>query len=154
MIATRPAVSCTQRGGFFFAAPGLNASRVQNSGVVLCLLLTRAQLRVYAHACVCMHACMRVHACLYGCGWRVGADDHVVPGGYATPAQLVVPLHTKWLLLWTDPFSGALTLCRATPRSWLSHGETIAVKRAPTAGALLVFCLGPVHVTRTLILLG
>ena len=82
------------------------------------------------------------HVCTRGswtCFESRGLPNFTPAGGYATPAQLVVPLHTKWLLLWTDPASGALTLCRGTPRSWLDHGETIAVKRAPTTGGRVAF---------------
>ena len=54
-------------------------------------------------------------------------------GGYASPAQMVVPLHTKFMLVFEDPISGSLQLCKAIPRSWLQEGERVVVRQAPTS---------------------
>ena len=54
-------------------------------------------------------------------------------GGYASPAQMVVPLHLKWALVFEDPVTGVLWLCKTIPRSWLNTGERVAVRRAPTS---------------------
>jgi len=52
---------------------------------------------------------------------------------------MVVPLHTKWMLVWEDPQDASLTLCKATPRAWLAHGNTIGVENAPIRGGRISF---------------
>eukprot|EP01052_Picozoa_sp_SAG31_P019103 SAG31_NODE_1381_length_8580_cov_5.632590_5_plen_834_part_00 len=54
-------------------------------------------------------------------------------GGYASPAQMVVPLHAKFMLVFEDPITSNLQLCKAIPRSWLQTGERVAVRQAPTS---------------------
>jgi hypothetical protein len=44
-----------------------------------------------------------------------------------------VPLHTKWMLVWEEPLTRSVTLCKGTPRAWLAHGERILVAHAPTS---------------------
>ena len=51
---------------------------------------------------------------------------------YATPAQLVVPLMARWLLVFEDPHSGDLWLAKAAPRDWFADGQHFWVKDAPT----------------------
>jgi hypothetical protein len=51
---------------------------------------------------------------------------------YCVPAQLVVPLMVRWMLVFEEPLSQTLWLCKATPRSWLEEGKTVAVSHAPT----------------------
>jgi hypothetical protein len=51
---------------------------------------------------------------------------------YCTPAQLTVPLLTRWMLVFEEPASDVLWLAKATPRDWLEDGKTIAVTNAPT----------------------
>ena len=51
---------------------------------------------------------------------------------YCTPAQLVVPMMTRWMLVFEDPESSTLWLAKVTPRSWLEDGKKIAVSGAPT----------------------
>ena len=51
---------------------------------------------------------------------------------YCTPAQLVVAMMTKWLLVFEDPVSETLWLGKATPRAWLEDGKTISIAEAPT----------------------
>src|SRR5208282_6512668 len=51
---------------------------------------------------------------------------------YCTPAQLVVALMTRWLLVFEDPESNTLWLGKAVPREWLSDGKTTAVSGAAT----------------------
>ena len=51
---------------------------------------------------------------------------------YCTPAQLVVALMTRWLLVFEDPQSETLWLGKAVPRKWLEDGKTTAVSEAPT----------------------
>jgi len=53
-------------------------------------------------------------------------------GPYCTPAQLVVPLMTRWMLAFEDPQSDTLWLAKATPRDWLEDGRKIAVSGVPT----------------------
>jgi hypothetical protein len=51
---------------------------------------------------------------------------------YCTPAQLVVPLMTKWMLVFEDPVSETLWLGKAIPQAWLEDGKAISVAEAPT----------------------
>lgn len=74
------------------------------------------------------------HDCSRGswtCFETRGLPNWTPAGGYATPAQAVVPLHVRWMLLFEDPINYTVTLLKTTPRSWLSSGERIAVRDAP-----------------------
>jgi hypothetical protein len=51
---------------------------------------------------------------------------------YCTPAQLVVALMTRWLLVFEDPQSETLWLGKAIPRPWLEDGKSTSVSQAPT----------------------
>ena len=51
---------------------------------------------------------------------------------YCTPAQLVVSLMTRWLLVFEDPQSETLWLGKAVPRAWLEDGKSTSVSDAPT----------------------
>jgi hypothetical protein len=51
---------------------------------------------------------------------------------YCTPAQLVVSLMTRWLLVFEDPQSETLWLGKAIPRKWLEDGKITSVSGAPT----------------------
>ena len=51
---------------------------------------------------------------------------------YCAPAQMTVPLLTRWMLVFEEPTSDVLWLAKATPRSWLADGQHIAVTNAPT----------------------
>lgn len=51
---------------------------------------------------------------------------------YCTPAQLVVELMTRWVLVFEDPESDTLWLGKAIPREWLADGKTVKVAGAPT----------------------
>ena len=84
------------------------------------------------------------HVCTRGswtCFESRGIPNWTPAGGYTTPSQSIVPLHVKWMLVWEDPLlADTVVLCKTTPRSWLQHGETIAVSRAPiTLGARVSF---------------
>ena len=79
------------------------------------------------------------HDCTRGswtCFESRGIPNWTPAGGYTTPSQSIVPLNVKWMLAWEDPMDFAkVTLLKATPRSWLAAGETIAVQNSPlTAG--------------------
>ena len=58
---------------------------------------------------------------------------------YCAPAQLTVPILTKWMLVFEDPLGSDLWLAKATPRRWLEHGCKIAVTDAPTSRGLVSF---------------
>jgi hypothetical protein len=60
----------------------------------------------------------------------LGAKQFAAP--YCTPAQMVVPLLTRWMLVFEDPATDELWLAKGTPRSWLEDGKRIAVTGAPT----------------------
>ena len=51
---------------------------------------------------------------------------------YCTPAELVVALMTRWLLVFEDPESTTLWLGKAVPRKWLEDGKTTTISAAPT----------------------
>jgi hypothetical protein len=51
---------------------------------------------------------------------------------YCTPAQLVVPLVARWMLVFEDPESETLWIAKAVPRDWLADGKTTAARRVPT----------------------
>lgn len=69
-------------------------------------------------------------------GWTAPETRSILPGNviapYATPAQLVVPLMTRWLLVFEDPQADVVWLGKAIPRDWLVHGKRVSVKAAPT----------------------
>lgn len=74
------------------------------------------------------------HACSRGswtCFETRGLPNWTPAGGYSTPSQVVVPLHVRWMLVFVDPMNHIVTLCKATPRSWLEPGERIAVRNVP-----------------------
>ena len=51
---------------------------------------------------------------------------------YCAPSQALLPLLTKWMLVFDDPATQTLWLGKAVPRVWLSPGERVSVQRAPT----------------------
>jgi hypothetical protein len=51
---------------------------------------------------------------------------------YCTPAQLIVPLMTKWILVFEDPQSDILWFGKSMPQSWLEDGQKVSVSNAPT----------------------
>jgi hypothetical protein len=69
-------------------------------------------------------------------GWLAPETHNLLPEGsaapYATPAQLAVPMVTRWLLVFEDPESETLWLGKGLPRDWLRDGEVVAVEGAPT----------------------
>lgn len=60
---------------------------------------------------------------------------------YCSPAQMTVPLLTRWMLVFEEPASDVVWLAKGTPRSWLAGGNTIAVSNAPTRWGSLSFSL-------------
>jgi len=64
---------------------------------------------------------------------------------YCVPAQLVVPLMVKWMLVFEEPDADVLWLCKATPRRWLAPGRHsgMAVTRATTRWGLVSFAVTP-----------
>jgi hypothetical protein len=60
---------------------------------------------------------------------------------YCTPAQLVVALMTKWLLVFEDPQSDTVWLGKAVPRDWLEDGKTTRVEDAPTQWGRIGFSM-------------
>ena len=66
-------------------------------------------------------------------------DEGVAP--YCTPAQLVVALMTKWLLVFEDPQSETVWLGKGVPREWLQDGKKTSVSDAPTRWGRLGFTI-------------
>jgi hypothetical protein len=60
---------------------------------------------------------------------------------YCSPAQLVVPLMLRWLLVFEDPEADVLWLGRGMPRPWLSDGKLISVASAPTRWGRVGFAI-------------
>jgi hypothetical protein len=60
---------------------------------------------------------------------------------YCVPAQLVIPLMAKWMLVFEEPDADVLWLCRATPRRWLAPGQRIVVERAATRWGMVSFAV-------------
>jgi hypothetical protein len=76
-------------------------------------------------------------------GWTAPETRSILPGNviapYATPAQLVVPLMTRWLLVFEDPQADTVWLGKALPREWLGQGRRVSVKAAPTRFGRVTF---------------
>jgi len=51
---------------------------------------------------------------------------------YCSPAELAMPLVTRWLLAFEDPRDDSLWLARGMPRNWLARGNAVAIQRIPT----------------------
>eukprot|EP01043_Picozoa_sp_COSAG02_P002120 COSAG02_NODE_48_length_45421_cov_103.222100_13_plen_244_part_00 len=82
------------------------------------------------------------HDCSRGswtCFETRGLPNWTPAGGYAAPAQAVVPLHVRWMLLFEDPIKDTVTLLKTTPRSWLRSGERIAIRQAPLGRGRISF---------------
>ena len=62
---------------------------------------------------------------------------------YCTPAQLVVPLMTRWMLVFEDPATQTLWLAKGTPRSWLEEAKGITVSHAPTRWGAVGYRITP-----------
>ena len=69
----------------------------------------------------------------------MGPKDFAAP--YCAPAQMVVPLMARWMLVFEAPTSNQLWLSKATPRNWLDDGQTIAITNAPTRWGKVSFVL-------------
>ena len=52
---------------------------------------------------------------------------------YCTPAQMVVPLFARWMLVFEDPQKPLVWLAKGAPRDWMEDGKRIHVSGAPTA---------------------
>lgn len=61
---------------------------------------------------------------------NIGTTRPAAP--YCTPAQLVVPLMARWMLVFEDPESDTVWLAKATPRNWLENGNAVSIAGAPT----------------------
>ena len=77
--------------------------------------------------------------------WTAPETRHLDPkqfaAQYCSPAQMTVPLLTRWMLVFEEPASDVVWLAKGTPRSWLEEGKTIAVSNAPTRWGSLSFSL-------------
>lgn len=58
--------------------------------------------------------------------------DGTLGGPYCTPAEVAVPVFTKWMLVFEDQDQPEVWLAKATPRDWLGQGRKISVQNAPT----------------------
>ena len=63
---------------------------------------------------------------------RVITAPETPVAAYCTPAQLVVPMMTRWMLAFEDPQSETLWLAKGTPRTWMEDNKKISVRNAPT----------------------
>lgn len=62
---------------------------------------------------------------------------------YCGPAQLAMPLMTRWLLAFEDPRDDTLWLGKGLPRRWLASGSTVEVKAVPTRWGRVSYRLEP-----------
>jgi hypothetical protein len=62
---------------------------------------------------------------------------------YCSPAELSMPLVTRWLLAFEDPRDDLLWLAKGMPRQWLAAGTTIAIDRIPTRWGRVGYRLEP-----------
>jgi len=60
---------------------------------------------------------------------------------YCTPAQLVVALMTKWMLVFEDPTSETVWLGKSIPRKWLEDGKTVSASGVPTRWGRVGFAI-------------
>jgi hypothetical protein len=60
----------------------------------------------------------------------IKGENNAAP--YCTPAQLVVALMTRWMMVFEDPMSETLWLGKALPRKWLEDGKTVSIEGTPT----------------------
>ena len=90
------------------------------------------------------------HDCTRGswtCFESRGIPNYTPDGGYTEASQSIVPLHTKWMLVFESPPTSStdlpsqrpLSLAKATPRAWMANGETISVTNAPTSRGRVSF---------------
>lgn len=52
--------------------------------------------------------------------------------GYAVPAQLVVPMLLRWMLVFEEPLTDGLRLLAGAPRSWFADGNRVAARDVHT----------------------
>ena len=69
--------------------------------------------------------------------WTAPETRNIDPEGrgaapYCTPAQLVVPMMARWMLVFEDPQTETLWLAKGAPRAWFEDGKIISVQAAPT----------------------
>jgi hypothetical protein len=69
----------------------------------------------------------------------VFTDNSAAP--YCTPAQLVVSLLARWMLVFEEPQADILWLAKATPRDWLADGQQVKVSNAPTRWGAVSYSL-------------
>jgi hypothetical protein len=62
---------------------------------------------------------------------------------YCSPAQCVVPLMTRWLMVFEDPRGQSLWLGKGIPRDWLMPGKGVTVRDAPTRWGRIGYRLTP-----------
>jgi len=66
-------------------------------------------------------------------------DPQRAAAPYCTPAELVVPMMARWMLVFEDPRTGIVWLAKGTPRSWLDDEKGFSVSNAPTASGKFGF---------------
>jgi hypothetical protein len=66
---------------------------------------------------------------------------------YCSPAQLIAPLLTRWLLVFEDPERETLWLGKAVPRDWLADGKHVYVRTARTRWGLIDYAIDS-HIER------
>ena len=123
---------------FFYCANRLTSKTNEESGWFFCLLtymhvfvfVARTISQSMNERCAAKHVDLGgdrrrysevAHDCSRGswtCFETRGLPDWTPAGGYAAPAQGVVPLHVRWMLLFEDPINATIALLKTTPRSW------------------------------------
>ncbi|HET6176067.1 MAG TPA: Tat pathway signal protein [Candidatus Sulfotelmatobacter sp.] len=75
----------------------------------------------------------RYHAHTRG-SWTAGEVTGITgdSGTYCVPAQLTIPLLTRWMLVLEDSDEDVLYLAKGVPREWVGSGKEIRIEHAPT----------------------
>jgi hypothetical protein len=68
-------------------------------------------------------------------------DPKVDAAPYCVPAQLTVPMLTRWMLAFEDPRSETLWLAKGTPREWLRDGLAVSAADIPTRWGRIGFLI-------------
>jgi hypothetical protein len=67
--------------------------------------------------------------------------DNELAAPYATPAQLLASLMTRWLLVFEEPRADVLWLGKGIPRAWLEEGKVTRVRGATTRWGRVSFTI-------------
>lgn len=84
----------------------------------------------------------RYHAHTRG-SWTAGEVTGITgdSGTYCVPAQQVIPLLVRWMLVLEDSDAEILYLAKGVPREWVASGKSIQIQQAPTRWGQVSFMI-------------